>query len=301
MSREVIITCAVTGSADTVGKHPAIPVTPEQIATSAIEAGQAGATIVHIHVRNPQTGKPSRELAHYREVVERIRGSGTDVIINLTTGPGANYFPSEENPAIGGPGTTLSRPEERVRHIQELRPEICTLDLATLSMGERTFMNTPAHLRVMARLIREAGVVPELEVFDTGHVRLAQRLIEEGVLASPPMIQLCLGIPYGAPATAEAMILMRNMLPQPCVWAGFGISTQEFPMVAQAVILGGHVRVGLEDNLYLERGVFTPNNAALVERAVTIVTSLGHKPATPAAARKILNVTNVSAASRSAA
>jgi uncharacterized protein (DUF849 family) len=301
MSREIIITCAITGSADTVGKHPAIPVTPEQIATSAVEAARVGATIVHIHVRDPQTGKPSRELAHYREVVERIRGSGTDVIVNLTTGPGANYFPSEENPAVGGPGTTLSRPEDRVRHIQELRPEVCTLDLATLSMGERTFMNTPAHLRVMARLIREAGVVPELEVFDTGHIRLAQRLIDEGVLASPPMIQLCLGIPYGAPATPEAMILMRNMLPQPCVWAGFGISTHEFPMVAQAVILGGHVRVGLEDNLYLERGVFTPNNAALVERAVTIVKALGHKPATPAAARKILNVTNVGTASRSAA
>jgi uncharacterized protein (DUF849 family) len=160
MSREVIITCAITGSADTVGKHPAIPVTPEQIATSAIEAARAGATIVHIHVRDPQTGKPSRELAHYREVVERIRGSGTDVIINLTTGPGANYFPSDENPAVGGPGTTLSRPEERVRHIQELRPEICTLDLATLSMGERTFMNTPAHLRVMARLIVKRARFP---------------------------------------------------------------------------------------------------------------------------------------------
>ena len=301
MSREVIITCAITGAADTVGKHPAIPVTPEQIATSAIEAAKAGATIVHIHVRDPQTGKPSRELAHYREVAERIRGSGTDVIINLTTGPGANYFPSADNPAIGGPGTTLSRPEERVRHIQELRPEICTLDIATLSMGERTFLNTPAHLRVMARLIREAGVIPELEVFDTGHIRLAQRLIEEGMLASPPMIQLCLGIPYGAPATPEAMILMRNILPQPCVWAGFGISTQQFPMVAQAVILGGHVRVGLEDNLYLERGVFAPNNAVLVERAVKIITSLGHKPATPANARQMLNVTNIPAATPSAA
>jgi uncharacterized protein (DUF849 family) len=234
-------------------------------------------------------------------VVERIRGSGTDVIINLTTGPGANYFPSADNPATGGPGTTLSRPEERVRHIQELRPEICTLDIATLSMGERTFLNTPAHLRVMARLIREAGVIPELEVFDTGHIRLAQRLIEEGILASPPMIQLCLGISYGAPATPEAMILMRNMLPQPCVWAGFGISTQQFPMVAQAVILGGHVRVGLEDNLYLERGVFALNNAALVERAVKIITSLGHKLATPANARQMLNVMNIPAATPSAA
>jgi uncharacterized protein (DUF849 family) len=160
-------------------------------------------------------------------------------------------------------------------------------------MGERTFLNTPPHLRVMARLIREAGVVPELEVFDTGHIRLVQRLLDEGALDKPPMMQLCLGIPYGAPATPEAMILMRDMLPQPCVWAGFGISMQQFPMAAQAVILGGHVRVGLEDNLYLERGVFAPNNAALVERAVKIVESLGCKVATPAAARKILNVKNM--------
>lgn len=297
MSRDVIISCAITGAGDTVGKHPSIPVTPEEIATSAIDAARVGAAIVHIHVRDPQTGKPSRELALYRDVVERIRGSGVDVIINLTGGPGANYFPSEENPAIGGPGTTLSPPQERVRHIQELRPEICTLDVATLSMGERTMLNTPAHLRVMARLIREAGVIPELEVFDTGHIRLAQRLIDENVLVSPPMIQLCLGIPYGAPATPEAMIMMRNMLPQPCVWAGFGISMHQFPMVAQAAILGGHVRVGLEDNLYLERGVFAPSNAALVQRAATIITSLGYKPATPAAAREILNVTNRSQAS----
>ncbi len=223
MSRDVIITCAITGAADTVGKHPAIPVTPEQIANSSIEAAKAGAAIVHIHVRDPSTGKASRELAHYREVMDRIRASGTDVIINLTTGPGAIYIPSEDNPAVGGPGTTLSRPEARVQHIRELQPEVCTLDVATLSMGERTFLNSPAHLRVMARLIREAGVIPELEVFDTGHIRLVQRLIDEGVLASPPMVQLCLGIPYGAPATPEAMVLMRNMLPQPCVWAGFGI------------------------------------------------------------------------------
>jgi len=300
MSRDVIISCALTGAADTVGKHPAIPVTPEQIATSGIEAAKAGAAIVHIHVRDPATGKPSREFVHYREVVDRIRASGVDVIINLTTGPGAAYFPGADNPAVGGPGTTLSHPEVRVRHVQELRPEICTLDIATLSMGDRTFMNTPPHLRVMGRLIREAGILPELEVFDTGHIGLARKLIDEGVLAAPPMIQLCLGIAYGAPATPEAMIMMRNMLPQPCVWAGFGISLHQFPMVAQAVILGGHVRVGLEDNLYLERGVFAPTNAALVERAVTIVTALGERPATPAKAREILGLP-AKAAARSAA
>jgi uncharacterized protein (DUF849 family) len=295
MGRDVIISCAVTGSADTVGKHPAIPVTPEQIATSSIEAAQAGAAIVHVHVRDPATGQASREIRLYKEVVDRIRSSGVDVIINLTGGPGAVYYPSQENPAVGGPGTTLSRPEERVRHIQELRPEICTLDVATLTMTERTMINTPTHLRVMARLIREAGVLPEIEVFDTGHIRLARRLIEEGVLATPPMIQLCLGIPYGAPATPEAMIMMRDMLPQPCVWAAFGISMHQFPMAAQAVILGGHVRVGLEDNLYLERGVFAPTNAALVERAVTIIRSLGERPATPAVARELLGLSSRSA------
>ena len=300
MSRDVIISCALTGGADTVGKHPAIPVTPEQIATSAIEAAKAGAAVVHIHVRDPATGKASREFKHYKEVVDRIRGSDVDVIINLTTGPGAVYYPGADNPAVGGPGTTLSKPEERVRHIQELRPEICTLDIATLSMGERTFMNTPAHLRVMAGLIREAGVLPELEVFDTGHIRLARKLIDEGLINTPPMLQLCLGIPYGAPATTEAMIMMRDMLPEPCTWAAFGISLHQFPMAAQATILGGHVRVGLEDNLYLERGVFAPTNAALVERAVTIVKALGNRPATPAKAREILGLP-AKAAARSAA
>ena len=292
MARDVIITCAVTGGADSVGKHPAIPVTPEQIATSAIDAAKAGAAIVHIHVRDPATGKGSMEFEHYREVVERIRGSGVDVVINLTTGPGASYVPSEEDPGVNSAGFVMAKPAARVRHVRELRPEVCTLDLATMNFGERVFMNTPAHLREMARLIREAGAVPELEVFDTGQVRLAHRLIEEGALATPCMIQICLGIAYGAPATPEAMIMMRDMLPQPCVWAGFGISRQEFPMVAQAVILGGHVRVGLEDNLYLDQGVFAPSNAALVERAVQIVTALGERVASPAAARKILNLKN---------
>ena len=301
MGRDVIISCAITGGADTVGKHPAIPVTPEQIATSSIQAAKAGAAIVHIHVRDPATGKASRELAHYRETVERIRGSGVDVVINLTTGPGAIFYPGPDNPAVGGPGTTLSRPEERVRHIQELKPEICTLDIATLTMTERTFIITPAHLRVMAKLIREAGVLPELEVFDTGHIRLARRLLEEGALASPPMLQLCLGIPYGAPASPEAMLMMRDMLPQPCVWAAFGISMHQFPMVAQATILGGHVRVGLEDNLYLERGVFAPTNAALVERAATIICALGDRPATPVKARDILGLPAKATAARSAA
>lgn len=293
MARDVIITCAITGAADTAGKHPAVPVTPEQIAASAVDAAKAGAAIVHIHVRDPKTGGQSMELAHYREVVDRIRASGTDVVINLTTGPGARFMPSERDPNVNAQ-RKMNTPAERVRHVLELRPEVCTLDLATMNFGESAFTNVPAHLREMARLIREANVTMELEVFDTGQVRLAHQLISEGALPTPCMMQICLGIAYGAPATPEAMMMMRNMLPQPCVWAGFGISRQEFPMVAQAVILGGHTRVGLEDNLYLDQGVLAPSNAALVERAATIIISLGERVATPAAARRILNLRDAS-------
>lgn len=290
MKRQVIVTCAITGGGDTVGKHPAIPVTPEQIATSALEAAQLGAAIVHIHVRDPKTGKASSKLELYREVVDRIHAVNTDVIINLTTGAGARYIPSDENPAVGGAGTTLMSPDARVRHVQELRPEICTLDITTMNFGEFAFVNVPAHIRAMAKVVNAIGVLPELELFDTGNLRLAIHLIEEGVLKIPAMFQICLGVPWGAPATPEAMIFMRNMLPTGSFWTGFGIGGQQFPMVAQAILLGGHVRVGLEDNLYLERGVLAPSNAALVEKAVKIVTALDAVPASPADARRILGL-----------
>ena len=286
--RRVIITCAITGGGDTVGKHPAIPVTPEQIANSALEAAQAGASIVHIHVRDPKTGKPSSKLELYREVMDRIRIVNADIIINLTTGAGARYIPSDENPAVGGAGTTLMGPEARVRHVQELRPEICTLDITTMNFGEFAFVNIPAHLRTMAKAINAIGVLPELELFDVGNLRLAMRLIEEGVLKIPAMFQICLGVPWGAPATSEAMIFMRSMLPKDSFWTGFGIGSQQFPMVAQAVLLGGHIRVGLEDNLYIERGVFAKTNAVLVEKAVQILHALDCEPAKPAEARRIL-------------
>lgn len=286
--RPVIVTCALTGGGDTVGKSPAVPVTPEQIAVSAIEAAQAGAAIVHIHVRDPATGKPATDLALYREVVERIRAVDTDVILNLTTGAGARFIPSAADPKVGGEGTTLAPPELRVRHIEALRPEICTLDITTMNFGEFVFVNTPAHLRVMGRAVAAAGVLPELECFDSGNVRLALRLIEEGVLHPPAMFQLCLGVPWGAPATPESMLFMRSLLPAGAFWTGFGIGGAQFPMVAQAVLLGGHVRVGLEDNLYVERGVLAPSNAALVEKAVRIVRALDAEPATPAEARRIL-------------
>jgi uncharacterized protein (DUF849 family) len=290
MARPIIITCAVTGGADSTKQSPHVPVTPEQIANEAIAAAKAGAAIVHIHVRDPQTGKGSMENAHYREVVKRIRDSKVNVLINLTTGPGAAYTPSPEDPRRATEGSTISKPERRVEHILELRPDICSLDIATMNFGEYVFMNTPAHLRRMAEMINESGVKPELEVFDVGQVRLAVDMIEKGVLKSPPLFQLCLGIAWGAPATTEAMTLMKNMLPRDAVWAAFGISRAEFHMAAQAVILGGHVRVGLEDNLYIERGKLAPGNAALVQRAVEIIRALGEEPASVSQAREILGL-----------
>ena len=288
MGRPVILTCALTGGGDTVHLNPAVPVTPEQIANDGIAAAKAGATIVHIHVRNPETGKPSLELAHYREVVERIRASKVEVLINLTTGPGARFTPSDTDPVGFGPGTAIKSPDFRVQHVQELQPDICSLDIATMNFGEYAFVNTPPHLRRMAELIRQTRAKPEIEVFDLGHVRLAAEMVSKGFFADPPLFQLCLGIPWGAPATTEGMLAMKSLLPPNALWAAFGISRYQFPMVAQAVILGGHARVGMEDNIYLDRGKLAPGNAALVERAVDIIKSLGDHPASPDEARKIL-------------
>jgi uncharacterized protein (DUF849 family) len=290
MQRKVMISCAVTGSADTPGRNPAVPVTPQQIAQSAIEAAEAGAAIVHIHVRDPKTTKPSMELAHYREVVDRVRQSGCNALINLTTGPGARYVPGEEDPQKPGPGTTIRPPAERVRHIVELRPDICSLDMGSMNMGGQVFVNTPAHLQVMATTIRDAGVLPELEVFEAGHLMLAKRMIESGHIKPPGMFQICLGISWAQPATSEAMNYMRSLLPPNSPWFAFGISLYQFPMAAQAILLGGHPRVGLEDNLYLEKGKLAPSNAALVEKAARIIEILGDIVATPDDAREILGL-----------
>jgi uncharacterized protein (DUF849 family) len=290
MARKVIISCAVTGSADTPGRNPAVPVTPEQIAHSALDAAKAGAAIVHIHVRDPKTTKPSMDGAHYREVVERIKASGSDVLINLTTGPGARFTHDENDPSKPGPGSSLKSPEDRVRHIVELKPDICSLDMGSLNMGDRVFVNTPAHLQKMAEAIKGVDVMPELEVFETGHLLLAKRFIEQGFVKPPGMFQICLGISWGQPATPEAMTYMRNLLPADSPWFAFGISLYQFPMVAQAVLLGGHPRVGLEDNIYLEKGKLAPSNAALVEKAGKIVEILGDQVATPAEARQILGL-----------
>jgi uncharacterized protein (DUF849 family) len=245
---------------------------------------------VHIHVRNPQTTKPSMDHAHYREVVERIRSSGTDVLINLTTGPGARFHHDPHDASKPGPDSTLKSPEDRVRHVLELKPDICSLDMGSLNMGDRVFINTPAHLQQMALAIKEAGVTPELEVFETGHLLLAKRFLENGYVKGPGMFQICLGISWGQPATPEAMTYMRNLLPPEATWFAFGISLHQFPMVAQAVLLGGHPRVGLEDNIYLERGKLAPSNAALVEKAGKIIEILGDHVATPNDARKILGL-----------
>ena len=288
MPRKVIITCAVTGADDSVAKNPAVPVTPEEIATSSIEAAKAGAAAVH--VRDPATGKPSMDPALYRETVERIRSSGVDVLINLTTGPGARFVPSPEDASVAGPGTTLSSPAKRVRHIEELGPDICSLDMGSVNFGRHVFVNSPQSLAEMARAIGAAGIKPELEVFEAGHIRFTRHLIDKGEIAEPTLFQIVLGVPWGAPATTEAMVYMRDLLPDGAVWAAFGISAAEFPMAAQAVILGGHVRVGLEDNLYLARGELAPSNAALVERAVAIVEVLGEAVATAGEAREVLGL-----------
>jgi uncharacterized protein (DUF849 family) len=290
MQRKVMISCAVTGSADTPGRNPAVPVTPEQIAQSAIDAAKAGAAIVHIHVRNPETTRPSMNIAHYREAVDRIRASGQDVVINLTTGPGARFAPGAEDPLKPGPGTTMKSAAARVAHIVELKPEICSLDMGSMNMGPYVFVNTPGYLEAMAIAIRDAGVLPELEVFEAGHLLLAKRLIETGHIKPPGMFQICLGVAWAQPATPEAMSYMRGLLPAGSPWFAFGVSMHQFPMVAQTVLLGGHPRVGLEDNLYLEKGKLAPSNAALVEKAAKIIEILGDHVATPADARQILGL-----------
>jgi uncharacterized protein (DUF849 family) len=290
MNRTVMISCAVTGSADTPGRNPAVPVTPQQIAESAVDAAKAGAAIVHIHVRDPQTTRPSMQFDHYREVVERIRGSGTDVVINLTTGPGARFVPGLDDPFKVGPATSLRPVQDRVQHVIKLKPEICSLDMGSMNMGHNVFVNSVGYLEAMATAIRDAGVLPELEVFETGHLLLAKRMIENGFIKPPGMFQICLGISWAQPATPEAMSYMRSLLPPDSPWFAFGISLHQFPMVAQAVLLGGNVRVGMEDNIYLERGKLAPSNAALVEKAVQIIEVLGDQVATPADAREMLGL-----------
>ncbi|MFO1047296.1 MAG: 3-keto-5-aminohexanoate cleavage protein [Geminicoccaceae bacterium] len=289
MNREVVVTCAVTGSGDSVGKHPAIPVTPEQIAGAAIEAAKAGAAVAHIHVRDPQTGKAARRPELYREVVRRVRESGVDVIINLTAGMGGDYIPEPDEPWRGGAGTDMASVADRLVHVEELRPEICTLDCGSMNYAQSAYVSTPDMLRAMAARIKEAGVKPEMEVFELGHVWQAKVLIEEGLIEAPPLFQLCMGIPYAAEADPRAVLAMRDLLPPGAVFAAFGIGRMEMPMVAQAVLMGGHVRVGLEDNLWLEKGVYA-SNGDLVTRACEIVRLMGGRVLGPTEARAKLGL-----------
>lgn len=290
MNRNVIVSCAVTGSGASVDKHPAIPVTPKEIAAAAIEAAKAGAAIAHIHVREPDSGKSSRRVELYREVVSRIRESNVDVIINLTTGMGGDLFlgPDEE-PMNFSDNTDCVGMMERIKHVEELLPEICSLDCGSFNYaeGDYVYISTPNMLEQGARRLQEIGVKPELEVFELGHISFTKHLIAQGLLDDPPLFQVCLGIRWAAEANTASFKTMVDALPEGCNWAGFGTSAMEMPMVAQAVLLGGNIRVGLEDNLYLEKGVFA-SNGQLVERACNIVQLMGCSIQTPSEARQTL-------------
>ena len=291
MNYDVVVTCAVTGAGDTTGKSPHVPVTPKDIAAAAIEVAKAGAAIAHIHVRDPETGKGSRDPKLFKEVVDRVRDSGTDVVINLTAGMGGDWVPSDEDPAMPGPGTDMISAEDRLAHVHECLPEICSLDCGTLNFGNgnEIYISTPPMLRHMAALTKEWGVKPELEVFELGHIRFATQMIHEGLIAEPPMFQICLGIPWGADQSVDTMKAMKDHLPQGANWAGFGISRMQMPMAATAVAMGGNVRVGLEDNIYLDRGVLA-TNGQLVTRAIEILERMGARALSPQEARNKLRL-----------
>lgn len=286
---KVMLTCAVTGAGSTTRKHPGVPVTPRQIANACIEAANAGASTVHVHVRDPLTGEGGRDPAHYREVVARVRESGVDVVLNLTCGMGGKLLLDDEDPSVFAPGTDLAKAAERMEHVTELLPEICTLDCGSMNFGREVVINRVGDLEKMARIAQRLGVKPELEVFDFGQIGIARHLIDSGLVDGTPLFQLCLGIDGGTPATAQAMLALRDALPRGASWGAFGISRSEFPMVAQAAMLGGNVRVGLEDNLYLERGRLA-TNGELVEKARRILELLDVAVMTPAETREALGL-----------
>jgi uncharacterized protein (DUF849 family) len=290
LAPEVFITCAVTGSADSVRKNPNVPVTPAQIAASALEAHAAGAAIVHLHVRDPQSGLASRDPALFRELVERIRSQNRSVILNLTGGMGGDIvFGPEQEPLALRAGTDFVGPRERIAHVLDLVPEIGSLDCGSLNFDEQLYGTTPGFLRSMARAYQQKRIRPELEVFELGHIELAKQLLAEGLIDQPPLFQLCLGIKYGAPASSEAMKAMRDALPPGSHWSAFGLGRMQMPMVAQSVLLGGNVRVGLEDNLYLDKGILA-TNAHLVARARAIIELLGVRVLTAAETRTRLGI-----------
>lgn len=285
MQQPTILTCAVTGNLTTPDQTAYLPVTTEQISTACIEAHDAGAAAVHIHVRDPKTGKPSMDLGLYSEVVQTLRRERPELIINLTTGPGGRYVPSEDDPKIYAPGTTLLAPEQRVEHIAALKPDICSLDLNTMNSGNQVVMNTPANVRRMAQIIRAAGAVPELECFDTGDLVLAQHLIEDGTLQGPGVYTFVMGVRYAMPFSTQAMQLARSLISDQAQWSAFAVGRHAFQAVAQAYLLGGNVRIGLEDTIYIDGGELAKSNAELVSKARRIVQDLGGTLATSAEAR----------------
>lgn len=294
--KPTILSCAVTGSHTTREHNETLPVTPEEIAGDCLTAAQAGAAICHIHVRDPVTGAPSMALEYYREVVKRIRESDTDLIINLTTGPGGRFLPSDDEPAKAAPGTMLTTPEIRTEHVVQLQPEICSLDLNTMWFGGGAVINTPRNIRIMAERIYAAGVKPELEVFDSGDIQIAHDLIKDGTLREPTLFQIVTGVKYGFAPGSHTMMYAKSLLPPNAEWAAFGASRMAFPMLAQAFLLGGHCRIGMEDAVYLERGVKTKGNKELVEKGVRIIRELGGQIASPEEARGILGLARSGAA-----
>jgi len=287
---KTFLTCAITGNITKPEQSPYLPITPQQIADSALEAAEAGAAVAHIHVRDPATGRPSMEIDLYRDVMDRVRAKNRDLIINLTTGPGGRFVPSENDPKIAAPGTTLTLPEKRVEHIELLRPDICTLDLNTMNSGGEVVINTPRNVRKMAAIMRAARVLPEIELFDSGDCHLARDMFADGSLEGPGLFSLVLGVKYGFNPSPETMMYARGLLPKGAIWSGFGLGRTEFPMVAQAWLLGGHVRVGMEDNLYMSKGVLAKTNAELVTHAIGILKMLGANIASAKDAREMLKL-----------
>ena len=292
MNRNVIITCAVTGAGDTAGRHPDLPVSPAQIATAALEAAEAGAAIVHIHVRDPATGRGTREVGLYRRVYEKVRASNSDVIINCTAGMGGDLALGASDPFdFEAGGTDLVGGLERLAHVEALQPDMCSIDCGSLNFGEghQVYISTPDMIRGMAKRVRDLGVKPELEVFDTGNLWFVNTIVDEGLVDDPPWVQLCTGIPYGMPTDPGLIVALTRLLPAGAEFTTFGISAMQIPWVAQAVLLGGHVRVGLEDNLYLARGVFA-SNADLVTRAREIIERMGARVQSADQARETLGL-----------
>jgi len=285
MNPPAILTCALTGNLTKPEQTPHLPITPAQLIDESLAAAQAGAAAVHVHVRDPATGVPAMDLDLYAEVVQGLRKHAPELIINLTTGPGGRYVPDDDDPSVAAPGTTLLPPERRVAHVVALRPDICSLDLNTMNSGDQVVMNTPNNIARMAKVIRAAGVVPELECFDSGDLVLAGKMLADGLLDGPGLFTFVLGVRYAMPFSPEAMGFARGLLPPAAQWSAFAIGRYAFQAVAQSYLMGGNVRVGLEDTIYVERGVLATSNAALVAKARRIIEDLGGQLASPAQAR----------------